>query len=166
MPDINANCPCGSRLNFTACCGPILANEVKAQTAEQLMRSRFSAFYSNNIDYLIATHHPSKHQTDDRENLLTRNSDCEWLNLNIINTSKGKQSDLNGEVEFIATYKQLDKNKEMQLCQLHENSRFVKEEDQWFYVEGDITTSPDTIKWRRNDPCWCGSGKKYKKCHG
>ena len=18
----------------------------------------------------------------------------------------------------------------------------------------------------RNDPCWCGSGKKYKKCHG
>jgi preprotein translocase subunit SecA len=24
----------------------------------------------------------------------------------------------------------------------------------------------DRDKIGRNDPCWCGSGKKYKKCHG
>ena len=31
--------------------------------------------------------------------------------------------------------------------------------------------TPQTVrragaKLGRNDPCWCGSGKKYKKCHG
>jgi preprotein translocase subunit SecA len=24
----------------------------------------------------------------------------------------------------------------------------------------------DNEKIGRNDPCWCGSGKKFKKCHG
>jgi preprotein translocase subunit SecA len=27
-----------------------------------------------------------------------------------------------------------------------------------------VTTERDKIG--RNDPCWCGSGKKFKKCHG
>jgi len=26
--------------------------------------------------------------------------------------------------------------------------------------------APDGEKVGRNDPCWCGSGKKYKRCHG
>lgn len=26
-----------------------------------------------------------------------------------------------------------------------------------------VSTEP---KVGRNDPCWCGSGKKFKKCHG
>ena len=24
----------------------------------------------------------------------------------------------------------------------------------------------DGVKIGRNDPCWCGSGKKFKQCHG
>ena len=42
---------------------------------------------------------------------------------------------------------------------LFEKSFFKKEGDQWFYVDGAFDIG-------RNDPCWCGSGKKYKKCHG
>jgi preprotein translocase subunit SecA len=35
-----------------------------------------------------------------------------------------------------------------------------------------VSTAPQPVrvaeeqKLGRNDPCWCGSGKKYKKCHG
>jgi SEC-C motif-containing protein len=166
MTDINANCHCGSHLKFSDCCEPILFNAYKAQTAEQLMRSRFSAFYSNNIDYLIATHHPSKREAGDKKNLLTSNSNCVWLNLKIISKNQGEKSHNSGEVEFIATYKQLDKNKDIQLCQLHENSRFIKENDQWFYLDGELSSSVKPIKWKRNAPCWCNSGKKYKQCHG
>jgi len=28
------------------------------------------------------------------------------------------------------------------------------------------TVRRDEPKLGRNDPCYCGSGKKYKKCHG
>ena len=45
--------------------------------------------------------------------------------------------------------------------EVHENSRFVKEQGQWFYVDGDLKSQ---AKVGRNDPCPCGSGKKYKRC--
>jgi preprotein translocase subunit SecA len=28
------------------------------------------------------------------------------------------------------------------------------------------TVKREEPKIGRNDPCWCGSGKKFKKCHG
>jgi hypothetical protein len=31
-----------------------------------------------------------------------------------------------------------------------------------FKVEADVRPS---VLPGRNEPCWCGSGKKYKKCH-
>ncbi|ARN74635.1 YchJ family protein [Oceanicoccus sagamiensis] len=154
-------CHCHSQRHFANCCEPLLSGASKAQTAEQLMRSRFSAFCTGNIPYLIATHHPSKRQADDNSSLAETIAHCQWLRLEIISTRSGLANHSSGEVEYIATYTQQDT-----LSQLHENSRFVFEEEQWFYLDGDIAESPAPTKPGRNDPCWCGSQKKFKKCHG
>ena len=156
------NCWCGNPSTPDNCCGPIIDATANAQTAEQLMRSRFSAFCCGNIDYLISSHHPSKRQADDRQTLEATISQCKWLRLDIVNTENGQVDDEHGQVEYIATYTQHN-----ELYQLREDSAFVKENHQWFYLEGSIFGSgPLKVKMGRNDPCGCGSGKKYKKCHG
>jgi len=75
----------------------------------------------------------------------------------IIAREKGESSDSEGVVEFAADY---------QGGQLHERSRFLKEEGKWFYLNGDILPPVTAAKVGRNDPCPCGSGKKFKKCCG
>ncbi|MFA7555951.1 MAG: YchJ family metal-binding protein [Spongiibacteraceae bacterium] len=159
-----APCFCGNQQAFSQCCGPILAGTRTAKTAEQLMRSRFSAFCSANVDYLIQSHHPSKRQHNDRQSLTETINECNWLTLSIINTKRGLAEDTSGEVEFIASYTHQGKT-----LLLQENSRFINEHKQWFYLDGDIIDSPRSPsdrKLKRNDSCWCGSGQKFKKCHG
>jgi len=71
--------------------------------------------------------------------------------------------DDSGEIEFIAVYEE-----NHQLFQLCENSTFIKENGRWFYLNGTIANSDKAhqVRLGRNDPCWCGAGKKFKKCHG
>lgn len=170
------SCFCGSTRLFNDCCHLLLSNKTRANTAQQLMRSRYSAFCTANIDYLLATHHPRKSNSNDRELLIETIDSCQWLSLEITQTIKGDNTDLTGEVEFIARYLQ-----DKQLQQLREHSYFVKENDSWLYLEGDIiiddkpsfsslknqspTDRPAKNKLGRNSPCWCGSMKKYKHCH-
>lgn len=52
------SCPCGSGLAFADCCEPLLENRAEAAHAEQLMRSRFSAFAKGKVGYLWHTLHP------------------------------------------------------------------------------------------------------------
>ena len=157
MVNINKVCPCASRKKFQYCCGKYLSEKALPETAEQLMRSRYTAFCEDNIDYLITTLHPSKRTNKDRKELTKTINNTTWLNLTIINTSQGKKSDKIGYVEFVAAFKINE------IQQLHENSKFIKIDGKWFYLEGDIL--PDFIP-KSNDKCWCGSDKKYKKCHG
>ena len=136
-------------------------NQRIAQSAEQLMRSRYSAFCSADIDYLIASHHPSKTLADDRAVLAETIALCQWLKLEIVNSCQ--EVDHQSTVEFIAHYMQ-----DGQLQQLRERSYFVKENGYWLYLEGDIIAQADSNpkKIGRNNPCWCSSGKKFKHCHG
>ncbi|NJL45208.1 MAG: hypothetical protein HC922_04545 [Leptolyngbyaceae cyanobacterium SM2_3_12] len=60
-------------------------------------------------------------------------------------------------VEFIAYYR------EASLGQVHERSRFSQQKGRWFYLDGDALPP---IFPKPQAPCWCGSGKKYKACHG
>lgn len=150
-------CPCGSKIDYSVCCEKLIAGIAVAQTAQQLMRSRFSAFAKNEIDYLIATWHPSKRHEINRQSLLKTAESCDWLSLSILDTAEGQQADEQGEVEFLAIFK------EEKLEAMQERSRFVKENGQWFYLGG-VQKKP--VLPGRNDPCWCGSGKKSKKCHG
>ena len=150
-------CYCGSKKKYQYCCGKYILGKANPTTAEQLMKSRYTAFCEGKIDYLIATLHPDKRQESDREELARTIKNTTWLGLTIVETSQGKKNDKLGYVEFVAAF-QITKPQ-----QLHERSRFIKTDGKWFYVDGDIL--PDFVP-KSNDNCWCGSGKKYKKCHG
>lgn len=118
------------------------------------MRSRYCAFVKQLADYLIATRHPDKRHLDSAPQLQQSFANTRWLGLRVLATEQGSAQDRTGYVSFAASY--LSNDREDTLV---ERSLFQKEGDQWLYVEGDF-------KLGRNDPCWCGSGKKYKKCHG
>lgn len=126
------------------------------------MRSRFTAFCQANISYLMATHHPAQHRADDKQKLRATIQDTEWLGLKVINASPLKPTSTRGFVEFAAFYRSQGKPESV-LRQLHERSQFMKEGGQWYYVQGEMLPP---ISLTRNEPCWCGSGQKYKRCHG
>ncbi|MDH5426428.1 MAG: YchJ family protein [Gammaproteobacteria bacterium] len=123
------NCPCGSEKNFSQCCGRYLSGNAKAETAEQLMRSRYSAYVKENGSYLKNTWH-----TDTRPETIEFDPAIKWTRLSIKNTEKGGTNDQQGTVEFIATYK--DKGKAFRL---HEVSRFVRINGDWVYLDGENT---------------------------
>ena len=152
-----ALCPCGSKKAEQYCCGVYLAGKKQPDTAEKLMRSRYTAFCRGDVDYLNATMHPDKRQQSDRTELTNSLENIQWLGLTIIDTQAGKKNDARGIVEFEAIYRVNEPG------QLHERSRFVKTDGRWFYVDGDILSG--TIP-KPKEPCWCGSGKKYRHCHG
>ena len=152
----NESCPCGSLQSYQTCCEPLHQGQQQAQTAEQLMRSRFTAFCKGQVEYLIESLHPSKRQADDRQVLSKNIAHNQWLSLKILGQKNGTSQDVQGSVEFVAFYQNQEPG------QLHELSQFIKEEGQWFYLEGDML---EPIKFQRNEACWCGSGKKLKKCH-
>lgn len=158
-------CPCQSGKEYDACCGPIIRGERAAPTAEALMRSRYSAFAKDEIDYLEQSLHPD--QRTDYDPASTRHwaEHSEWLKLEIVDVSDGGENDDEGTVEFIATYRQKGNT-----LAHHEIGRFNRIKGVWYYTDGKIVT-PGTVRHEapkvgRNDPCPCGSGKKYKKCCG
>ncbi|MGF1521118.1 MAG: YchJ family protein [Leptolyngbyaceae cyanobacterium] len=150
-------CPCGSQRAFVDCCEPYLRGSTIAPTAEALMRSRYTAYCEGNVDYLIATHHPSKRGLGDRASLSQSIQSTAWLGLTVISTEQGQPEDKTGVVEFVAIYRT------GVVGQLHERSRFKKQKGRWFYLEGNQLPP---LEPKRNEPCWCGSGKKFKQCHG
>ncbi|MFL0798290.1 MAG: YchJ family protein [Cellvibrionaceae bacterium] len=164
-------CPCGSTLTYKECCGKYHRGLSTGKNAgantlpdspETLMRSRYSAFALGEIDYLINTLHASKGKPDDADSLETAIESTQWLRLHILNHS---QSDKAGVVEFQAIFR--DRNTG-EIGMLHEQSNFVKEDSRWFYTDGELFDSPIPKEYfpGRNDACWCGSGKKFKKCCG
>lgn len=160
-------CYCGQGSSYAACCEPLHLGRQQAQTAEQLMRSRYSAFFAGQVDYLLATHHPAQHDEDERQALERSCGQQRWVHLDIRGTFQGGRKDQRGEVEFVAWFVAGSGKDEAAPQQLHERSRFVREGEQWLYVDGDMLpplpqTQPDL---GRNAPCWCGSGAKFKHCH-
>jgi len=159
MPDQRTSCPCGSGLGFKQCCGPLLEQEAIAQTAEQLMRARFSAYILNATDFLLGSWDES---TRPDRSELNQDAPVMWKRLRVIRTEKGKETDETGLVEFIAQGQASDRT-----ISLHETSRFRRQDGEWFYIDGVIhPTEKPTRKVPRNAPCPCGSGKKYKHCCG
>jgi SEC-C motif-containing protein len=157
-------CPCGSDRAYGDCCQPYIAGKAKAPTAESLMRSRYTAYVEHEIDYIINTCvHRGKSDIDPKS---TRDwsEQSNWLGLTIISAEKGSLADNEGTVEFEALYER-GGLKETH----HEKARFKKENGEWLYEEGSMTASTITRsspKVGRNEPCPCGSGKKYKHCCG
>ncbi len=153
-----SKCPCNPEKDFDLCCGPFLAGEDAAPTAETLMRSRYVAYTLKDFDYLIRTCHESNRpQKEDFED----EQEINWTGLEILSTEAGGKNDHQGMVEFRASFKVSENT-----LGHHEKSNFVREDGEWFFLDGE-TVRPQqahSVKVGRNTPCPCGSGKKYKKC--
>ena len=102
-------CPCGSIKGYENCCGPLINGEKNAETAEALMRSRYTAYTRAEIEYLLNTLHPSKKDAYDSESLRKWSEESDWHGLEIIETEKGGEEDDTGTVEFIARYTEKEK---------------------------------------------------------
>jgi SEC-C motif domain protein len=157
-------CPCGSDREFSACCEPFLKGAVKAPTAEALMRSRYTAYVKKNIPYIVETCVRKGEKDIDTEETRRWSEESTWFGLSILKTEAGSASDTTGIVEFVAAYSRNNVREDH-----HEIASFVKNDSVWLYDEGKIV--PTTItrsapKVGRNEPCPCGSGKKYKQCCG
>jgi SEC-C motif-containing protein len=162
--DDRTSCPCGSGKAFSECCEPIISGASSAPTAEALMRARYSAYATAKIDFVEQTIHSSTRKDFNRESALKWAEQSQWHGLEILHVAKGKEEDADGSVEFIASYSQGDEKIEH-----HEIATFRKEAGAWTFVDGRMSHKPfrrEQPKIGRNDPCPCGSGKKYKKCCG
>jgi len=152
-------CPCNSDIPYEECCGRYISGNEHAPTALALMRSRYTAYTQQNNPYLLDTWHldtrPDDNPSDDDNTV--------WTGLDILRTEKGLEGDQEGIVEFIAHC-----NVKGQTSHVHETSQFIYTQDRWYYLngQGQQPIKRESPKVGRNDPCPCGSGKKYKKCCG
>ena len=152
-------CPCGSGLSLGDCCGPLLSGRTAPATAEALMRSRFTAFVRNDQAYLLSSWHGST-----RPASLDPDDQPRWHSLRVLRSEDGGPDAETGLVEFMA-----EGMAHGRPVQLHEVSRFVREHGRWQYLDGRIIPADRPaarVKTGRNDPCPCGSGRKFKKCCG
>lgn len=148
-------CPCCSGDKYETCCLRFHVGKENAGTAEELMRSRYTANVFKDVQYLLNTWHP-----DQRPKSLDRKAIPDWTSLQILRTEAGLRGDSFGIVEFKAIAAAPDA-----VHHLHEISRFVEENNVWFYTDGDIVeANSDWVKTGRNELCPCGSGRKFKKC--
>lgn len=124
-------CPCKSELNYNICCQPFHNGKAKPDTAEQLMRSRYSAYFFRKVEYLVETTHPDTRDSNLRKELTESINQVNWSFLTIVNISRGGIGDKTGKVEFIADYFQNGEPFE-----LHELSRFKRHKGNWKYLDG------------------------------
>ncbi|HYC56751.1 MAG TPA: YchJ family protein [Candidatus Binatia bacterium] len=159
-----SKCPCGSDVDFAQCCEPFLTGARQPETAEQTMRSRYTAYTRADVPYLMSTLHPENKREGDEETARQWATESQWQSLEIVATQAGGKDDEEGLVEFIARYR--DRKGEMHSH--HECSQFVRVDGKWLFRDGAAPEQApmrrDSPKVGRNDPCPCGSGRKFKKC--
>jgi SEC-C motif-containing protein len=160
---IDEICPCGSGKKYSECCEPIIKRNVLADNAEALMRSRYSAYAKEEILWLRDSLEEKQRKNFDEKGARQWSKQSEWIGLNIIQ-SKIDEENNSGFVEFAAKYKQ-----DGVIREHREVSEFVRKNGEWLLTEGHMI-KPETVRKEqatgRNDPCPCGSGKKFKKCCG
>ena len=124
-------CPCGSGLLFVNCCELIISGVKDAIKAQELMRSRYTAFTQANVDYLMRSHSAKTRPIKERKSIEKWARSVMWMGLTIIQTQAGEASDEIGYVEFKALYLENGKPE-----QIHEKSLFRRENGKWVYVSG------------------------------
>jgi SEC-C motif-containing protein len=153
-----AACPCSPSNRYDACCQPIHEGKKQASTAQELMRSRYSAYAKGLVPYLIQTCHASLRPSQSAFDLMDWCRRAQFLRLDILETKAGLEKDVIGMVKFVAWIKENGK-----IHPLAEASDFEREDGQWRYKSGKHfrQAMPGA-----NEACPCGSGKKFKKCCG
>jgi SEC-C motif-containing protein len=157
-------CPCGSTAAYEECCKPLIQGERTAATAEQLMRSRYSAYVKKEIGYILTSLHPDNRAGYDENSTRAWAESADWHGIKILKTIGGNAEDSEGQVEFVVSFTEKETRQEH-----HELSTFKKQGGTWYFATGKTMPRPVSRavpKTGRNEPCPCGSGKKYKKCCG
>lgn len=159
MIKVDDNCPCGSLKCYTHCCHRYHGGDEFAPTAECLMRSRYSAFVIQNIDYIVQTTLPALQPLLDVAALKAWAEQTWWTYLKIISTTP-KIGKRHAQVHFCVYFEELG----VQGCH-NECSAFVKinenGQNRWYFLD---PTLPITLSGKQ--PCLCGSGEKFKVCCG
>lgn len=158
-------CYCGSNIDFKLCCHPFHIGKVFPKIPEQLMRSRYSAYAVNNAQYIYNTYASAKQKENPIDEINQWAQQTQWLKLNVNHASPSSVNNFNPQVlstvSFDAYYLH-----QQQLYKMSECSRFVLEQEQWKYLDGDVADHIELPYPKRNDTCFCSSGKKFKKCCG
>ncbi|CAG37259.1 YchJ family protein [Desulfotalea psychrophila] len=140
MITTESTCPCGSEEPFGKCCLRIINNHSLAKTAEELMRSRYTAFVIKDNGYILKTWSKKTRPRKLQEDI----NPIQWIDLIIENTSKGLAEDTTGEVEFTVHFLE---GKEF--CVLHEKSRFRKSKNLWYYIDGDCELKRESLSLKK-----------------
>ncbi|SFC64688.1 YchJ family protein [Pseudoalteromonas denitrificans] len=149
-------CLCGNELSFNLCCQPFINGDKIPTNPEALMRSRYSAYSKGDAEYIYKTYAQEKQAENPIKEIAEFANSCQFLKLEVLETDDFiEESFVTFKVHYL--FSNL-------LCTLHEKSKFIKENDCWKYLDGNIEETPE-IKINRNDLCPCGSNKKFKKCH-
>lgn len=117
-------CPCGQGV-FDQCCGRFLIQGKVPQTALELMRSRYTAYYLREEGYLKETWFAT---TRPRGVFFNERDSIKWVSLEVL---QHKEDGPEATIEFVARYKEQGKAKK-----LHEISRFILDEGRWHYLDG------------------------------
>jgi SEC-C motif-containing protein len=161
-----AKCSCQSGWDYEECCGPVLRGEEDAKSAEDLMRARYCAYVEGKVEFIVASTWPEKRDDLDEEHIREWSENSHWQGLDIFETPQTREGGDERIVEFKAYYVDAEGNEVVH----HERSLFRRQGGRWYFVEGrpgrQEPQRREAPKVGRNDPCPCGSGKKYKKCCG
>lgn len=147
-------CPCQSGFTYAKCCQPFHLGDMSPNDAQQLMRSRYCAYYLSNIEYVVHTTLPAQQALLDRQAMLDWATQTKWCGLTI-HSHQPNVSQRHSLVEFTAYFQTNDG------IQTHDESAlFVRLFDTWYFVD------PNPPRPTAKHPCLCGSGKKFKHCCG
>ncbi|APD94377.1 zinc chelation protein SecC [Alteromonas mediterranea] len=159
-------CFCCSSKPFQACCEPFIKGDKTPVTAEQLMRSRFSAYATAQYAYILDTYTKEKQQGLSVDDLAQSAQGAKWFALQVHDAQSEESAEPNTSatlhsdtVEFTAFYFE-----DKKMYQLHETSNFRVENGAWRYHDGTLHDDCGKVKYGRNLPCVCGSSKKFKQC--
>lgn len=147
-------CPCGGT-TYDKCCQPLHLGGVPV-SAESLMRSRFSAFFLKNTDYIIATTTPSQQALLDKESLQAWADEMDWTHLRVM-SHVPKIGKRHAQVRFRAYFRTQDGTENYH----EELSAFVKIDERWYFLDPTVP-----VNLTNKQPCLCGSGEKFKACCG
>lgn len=127
-PGLDRYCPCGSGVYYARCCGQWHSGPLRLQapTPVALMRSRYSAFVFDELQYLRDTWHPDTRPAE----LSPNEPGLKWLGLQV--KQHAQQDATHATVEFVARFRQ-----EGRVHSLHEKSRFVRQDGIWLYLDGE-----------------------------
>lgn len=155
-------CPCGSDRAYSLCCQAIILAEKPATSPEQLMRSRYSAYATQQSEYIFLTYASVSQTEQSIEDIALWAQQTRWVKL-IIHHASDYQNDLarhnSAQVEFSAFYQQ-----QGSIWHMRETSNFIMEHGFWRYLDGEVSDSEALQKPKRNELCFCGSEKKFKQC--